>query len=322
MEGPLLQRRPPPLTESPASPRHRRADPDHPRPVPRRGAPQLPGRHDERPRSDISETLTGRWLEVWAKMPAVFEQAAEGEWDPLRGQAHAIRGLIAGHDFNLGLMYDAVITMRASAYPLLIRSDSSDADALVRLLSGFDELIAWFLHELSGPTAASHFDLERDALFLRSVVENIPYMIFVKDARRPALRALQQGRRGAAGLLARPASGEERLRLLHPEEADRFTRDDRTVLEGTEVVDIPDEPIDTTRPRPALPAHEEDPDPRRRGHSPLPARHLGGHHRAQAGAAGAGTGQGSRRERQPGQERVPGPDEPRDPHADERASSA
>ena len=239
-----MQRRPPPLTESPAA-----------RAIAARILTTLARYHDEVRRNflagmerrgqDISETLTGRWLEVWAKMPAVFEQAAEGEWDPLRGQAHAIRGLIAGHDFNLGLMYDAVITMRASAYPLLIRSDSSDADALVRLLSGFDELIAWFLHELSGPTAASHFDLERDALFLRSVVENIPYMIFVKDARDLRFVRFNKAGEELLGYSRDQLLGRNDYDFFTKEEADRFTRDDRTVLEGTEVVDIPDEPIDT-----------------------------------------------------------------------------
>ena len=47
-------------------------------------------------------------------------------------------------------------------------------------------------------------------------------------------------------------------------------------------------------------------------------RHHDRHHDAQAGGAGNASGQGGRRKRQPGQERVPRQHEPRDPHADER----
>ena len=51
----------------------------------------------------------------------------------------------------------------------------------------------------------------------------------------------------------------------------------------------------------------------RTGHRHHPRRH-----RPQAGRGGAAAGEGGGRGRQPGQERVPGQHEPRDPHADER----
>ena len=57
---------------------------------------------------------------------------------------------------------------------------------------------------------------------------------------------------------------------------------------------------------------------RRCGPASADAGHCDGHHRPQAARGGTARGQGGRRGGQPGQERVPGQHEPRDPHADER----
>ncbi|MDO9017685.1 MAG: ATP-binding protein [Deltaproteobacteria bacterium] len=81
--------------------------------------------------------------------------------------------------------------------------------------------------------------------FLDSIIENIPDMIFVKDAEE--LRFVRFNRAGEALL------GFERANLLGKNdhdffpraEADAFTRRDREVLAGRSVVDIPAEPIHT-----------------------------------------------------------------------------
>ncbi len=85
---------------------------------------------------------------------------------------------------------------------------------------------------------------ERTA-FLRSILENIPDMIFVKDAR--TLRFVEFNRAGEllTGLQREELIGKNDYDFFPPEEADFFTRKDREVLEGQAVVDIPEESIRT-----------------------------------------------------------------------------
>src|SRR5207248_1722177 len=81
--------------------------------------------------------------------------------------------------------------------------------------------------------------------FLNSVVENIPNMIFVKDAED--LRFVRFNRAGEE-LLGVPRDdliGKNDYDLFPQEEADAFTSKDREVLRGRAAVDIPEEPIRT-----------------------------------------------------------------------------
>jgi PAS domain S-box-containing protein len=88
-------------------------------------------------------------------------------------------------------------------------------------------------------------ELKRSQSFLDSVVENIPAMVFVKDARD--LRFVRQNRAGEELLGHSRADmiGKTDYDFFPPEEADFFTSKDREVLEAGRVVDISEEPIDT-----------------------------------------------------------------------------
>jgi PAS domain S-box-containing protein len=94
------------------------------------------------------------------------------------------------------------------------------------------------------PGAGTHVD---DALFLQSIIENIPYMIFVKDA--ADLRFVRFNRAGEAllGYSRHELIGRSDGDFFPVEEAAFFTRQDRAVLRGRTVVDIPEEPIRTRR---------------------------------------------------------------------------
>lgn len=85
--------------------------------------------------------------------------------------------------------------------------------------------------------------------FLDAVVDNIPSMIFVKHA--DSLRFARINR-AMEELLEVPATGllgKSDHDLFPAEQADFFIRKDREVLEHAEVVDIPEEEIDTPRGR-------------------------------------------------------------------------
>ncbi len=81
--------------------------------------------------------------------------------------------------------------------------------------------------------------------FLDSVVENIPHMIFVKDA--DELRVVRFNKSGEEllGQSRHELLGKNAYDFFPPGQADAFTSQDRAVLAGSRVVDIPEEPIET-----------------------------------------------------------------------------
>lgn len=98
--------------------------------------------------------------------------------------------------------------------------------------------------DIPQPVAAAPEPLPGDH-FLESIVENIPHMIFVKDAE--ALRFVRFNRAGEEllGYTRRDLIGKNDYDFFPKEEADFFTAKDREVLANRELVDIPEEPIDT-----------------------------------------------------------------------------
>ena len=86
-------------------------------------------------------------------------------------------------------------------------------------------------------------ELRRSEVFLESIVENIPHMIFVKDADQ--LRFVRFNRAGEEllGHTRQNLLGKSDYELFPRDEADFFTSSDRNVLKSRKVLDIPEEPI-------------------------------------------------------------------------------
>lgn len=99
------------------------------------------------------------------------------------------------------------------------------------------------LQTLEGKSA----DLERTSLFLDSIIDNIPDMVFVKDAKD--LRFVKFNKAGLEliGTSLENIIGKNDYDFFPKDQADFFTQKDRTVLAGKEVVDIPEEPFDSNR---------------------------------------------------------------------------
>lgn len=116
-----------------------------------------------------------------------------------------------------------------------------------------DGAVEYLIHRVgqtraAGALVSSGDDHERlTERFLESLVEHIPNMIFVKDAKE--LRFVRFNKAGEA-LLGIPRTaliGKNDFDLFPEEQARFFTANDRAVLESGALLDIPDEPLSTKR---------------------------------------------------------------------------
>ncbi len=101
-------------------------------------------------------------------------------------------------------------------------------------------------HKRAQEALAAHArQLEETTAFLDSVVENIPLMFFVKDARD--LRWVRWNKAGAEtiGLSREELIGKTDYDVFPQDEADFFTRKDREALTSGKLVDTPEEPVHT-----------------------------------------------------------------------------
>jgi PAS domain S-box-containing protein len=170
-------------------------------------------------------------------------QAAAGDWKGLLTLAATLRSIAGESSFILPPMIDMVLSLRRAAYPLLVRD--ANVDEVLARLFGLDDLVGWLLHDVSSTAGMTHLDIERDALFLRSIVENIPYMIFVKDAEDLRFVRFNLAGEELLGYSRDDLLGKNDYDFFPKEEADWFTEKDRLVLRGKKLVDIPEEPIET-----------------------------------------------------------------------------
>jgi PAS domain S-box-containing protein len=81
--------------------------------------------------------------------------------------------------------------------------------------------------------------------FLNTVIEKIPHMIFVKDAKELRFVKFNKAGQELLGYSLEELAGKNDYDLFPKEQADYFTEKDRAVLRGREVVDIPEEPVQT-----------------------------------------------------------------------------
>jgi PAS domain S-box-containing protein len=99
----------------------------------------------------------------------------------------------------------------------------------------------------------AHGAAERDAhvlnAFLDSIIENIPIMVFVKDARTLRFERFNRAGEELLGLPRTALLGKNDYDFFPEEQADFFQRKDRDVLRRRALLDIPEEPIETPRGR-------------------------------------------------------------------------
>ncbi|MFA5182069.1 MAG: ATP-binding protein [Syntrophales bacterium] len=87
--------------------------------------------------------------------------------------------------------------------------------------------------------------LQKEQEFLDNIVENIPNMIFVKDAETLRFVRFNKAGEGLLGLSREDLIGKSDYDFFPKSQADSFTEKDREVFKKKELVDIPEEAIKT-----------------------------------------------------------------------------
>ena len=88
-------------------------------------------------------------------------------------------------------------------------------------------------------------ELSQTNSFLDAVIENIPNMIFVKEAQNLKFVRFNKAGEQLIGLSREELIGKNDFDFFPPEQAQAFQEKDRFVIKGQTVVDIPEEQIDT-----------------------------------------------------------------------------
>ncbi len=94
--------------------------------------------------------------------------------------------------------------------------------------------------------------LLRTTTFLDSIVEHIPNMVFVKDAKSLAFVLFNRAGEDLLGYRRADLIGKNDYDFFPKDEADFFTEKDRAVLDDKTLLDIPEEPIETARHGPRI----------------------------------------------------------------------
>jgi two-component system cell cycle sensor histidine kinase/response regulator CckA len=102
------------------------------------------------------------------------------------------------------------------------------------------------IHDV-GRRVQAETDLRRANLFLDSIIENVPTMIFVKEAKDLRFERFNRAGEELLGLSRDVLIGRNDFDIFPREQAEFFTRRDRETLAEKTLVDIPEEPIDTAQ---------------------------------------------------------------------------
>lgn len=103
--------------------------------------------------------------------------------------------------------------------------------------------------ESDDPKSSSRHDLERVSTFLSSIVENIPAMIFVKEAESLRFELFNKAGEELLGIPRESMLGKADRDFFPADQAAFFEEKDRGVLADKKLVDIPLEPVDTAHGR-------------------------------------------------------------------------
>lgn len=122
-----------------------------------------------------------------------------------------------------------------------INSLENSFNRMVEAVQERDQALAYQLEELRQAEA----EMRQVQAFLNNVLENIPHVIFVKDAAELRYYLLNKATEEILGLKREDLLGKNDYDFFSPKEAEFFIQKDREVLANQTLVDIPEEKIET-----------------------------------------------------------------------------
>ena len=143
--------------------------------------------------------------------------------------------------FTMSASLDEVYQhLRDKFWPTLVSSGIS-----ILLLAGFSLFVLYSLNKTIVEQLEVNKKLRETSLFLDNIVENVPNMIFLKRASDLRFEFLNRAGEKLLGLGRSELLGRNDYDFFPEQQADFFTARDREVLTQHEVMDIPEEVIDT-----------------------------------------------------------------------------
>ncbi|MSQ84396.1 MAG: PAS domain S-box protein, partial [Myxococcales bacterium] len=140
-----------------------------------------------------------------------------------------------------------------SGQPLAMPEFYRESDALcrsgwysVRLVPLADQCIAFFALNVSERRQAENRVAEQEH-FLAAILENLPNMVFVKDAKELKFIRINRAGEQLIGHTREQLLGKDDFDFFPEAQAEFFTEKDRAVLTSGELFDIAEEPIQTAR---------------------------------------------------------------------------
>ncbi|MBX3040963.1 MAG: response regulator [Bdellovibrionaceae bacterium] len=135
--------------------------------------------------------------------------------------------------------------------PVLLGSSPLDSETAVtfvldmRARKEMETQLALANEQLEARVDERTLELKNSERFLSSVIENIPNMIFVKDAEKLSFVRFNKAGEDLLGHSQDQMLGKSDREFFPPDQAENFISFDRKVLAEKKVVDIPEEPIST-----------------------------------------------------------------------------
>lgn len=153
----------------------------------------------------------------------------------------------------VGRIRDVLIEMRDAEQSLLERRNAADATNFQRVIFSVCALLAGvmiaILYSFTRARAELRArrkladELDRSRRFFESVFEHIPSMVFIKDAQTLRFTAFNRASEEISGVQREAVLGKTAFELYPPKLAERYTAEDRRVLETREMLEIPRERI-------------------------------------------------------------------------------
>src|ERR1700674_41256 len=197
--------------------------------------------------TELASALTG---DLAAMRESIHGRASGALSDP----ADVLRAL-AGNRLSIAEITRVAMQMRSEEQALLLRRgpqvDKQARETVTLIFVGNIVSLLMLIGAFSllcrdvAERRSAEKKLQDSNLFLDSVLENIPNMIFIKEARDLLFVGFNKAGEQLLGYSRKEMLGKNDYDVFPAEEADHFVATDREALAGHQLVDIPEEEIRT-----------------------------------------------------------------------------